>query len=141
MKMSDMFDSEAKRVAFIKRCTDSVRRTGTEKDSMCGVIRDLIPLYLDDALSEGSRALIDDHLRECESCRRFLDVSRRVRKSASERVPHRPQGYAALADRLKKRRAAYTAAGAAIIGLTLAYGVYTAFSSRRESVNPDKKSG
>lgn len=38
----------------------------------CNVIRDLIPAYVDDALSEDSRALVDEHLGECEECRAYL---------------------------------------------------------------------
>ncbi len=38
----------------------------------CGVIRDLLPLYADDACSEQSRALVSEHLLDCENCRRML---------------------------------------------------------------------
>ena len=35
----------------------------------CAVINDLLPLYVDDVLSKESRELIEEHIRECESCR------------------------------------------------------------------------
>lgn len=35
----------------------------------CAVIRDLIPLYLDDCCSEESRGLVEAHLALCPSCR------------------------------------------------------------------------
>ena len=38
----------------------------------CGVIRDLLPLYADDACSEASRQAVDEHLEECPDCRALL---------------------------------------------------------------------
>lgn len=39
----------------------------------CEVIRDLLPLYVDQMLSEDSCALIEDHLENCEACRMYLE--------------------------------------------------------------------
>lgn len=36
----------------------------------CGVIQDLLPLYVDGAAGEESRALVEEHLRSCPVCRR-----------------------------------------------------------------------
>ena len=44
----------------------------------CEVIRDLLPLYVDDACSEKSRSLVDEHLVECNACRMQLE---RIRKT------------------------------------------------------------
>lgn len=38
----------------------------------CDVVRDLLPLYADDACSEKSRALVKEHLLECAECRAML---------------------------------------------------------------------
>jgi hypothetical protein len=35
----------------------------------CAVIRDLLPLYVDDVLSKESNALVDEHLASCEKCK------------------------------------------------------------------------
>jgi len=35
----------------------------------CAVIRDLLPLYVDDVLSKESQALVSGHLAACESCK------------------------------------------------------------------------
>lgn len=35
----------------------------------CDVIRDLLPLYAEDLASADSRALVEEHLKDCESCR------------------------------------------------------------------------
>ena len=37
-------------------------------DITCEVIRDLLPLYVDDVLSSDSRALVEEHLETCEGC-------------------------------------------------------------------------
>ena len=39
----------------------------------CNVIQDLLPLYADDACSEASREIVQEHLQECESCSRMLE--------------------------------------------------------------------
>lgn len=38
----------------------------------CEIIRDLLPLYKDDICSEKSRNAIEEHIKECESCRTYL---------------------------------------------------------------------
>ena len=37
----------------------------------CEVIRDLMPLYLDECCSESSRELVEEHLKECDCCRKM----------------------------------------------------------------------
>ena len=39
----------------------------------CDVVNDLLPLYVDGALSEASKELVEDHIRECESCSNTLE--------------------------------------------------------------------
>ena len=39
----------------------------------CEVVRDLLPLYHDGVCSPKSRELIEEHLRECEACRKELE--------------------------------------------------------------------
>lgn len=38
----------------------------------CNVIQDLLPLYMDQAVSEDSRILVEEHLKECQKCRTCL---------------------------------------------------------------------
>ena len=38
----------------------------------CEVIRDLLPLYADEACSETSRGIVEEHLQECDACREQL---------------------------------------------------------------------
>ena len=39
----------------------------------CTVIQDLLILYADDCCSEESKALVEEHLRGCEACRKALE--------------------------------------------------------------------
>ena len=38
----------------------------------CEIIRDLLPLYVDEVCSPESRSLVDAHLQECSGCRDYL---------------------------------------------------------------------
>lgn len=42
------------------------------KETTCGVVRDLLPLYADDVASPDSRALVEEHLKGCAGCRAEL---------------------------------------------------------------------
>ncbi len=45
----------------------------------CEIIRDLLPLYLDDCCSPGSRELVEEHISGCPSCRKLLgDMSQEL---------------------------------------------------------------
>ncbi len=37
----------------------------------CDIIKDLIPSYVDDICSEDSKKLINEHIKECESCKEY----------------------------------------------------------------------
>ena len=42
----------------------------------CEIIRDLLPLYVDDACSASSREIVGDHLKECADCAAYLEKIR-----------------------------------------------------------------
>ena len=42
----------------------------------CGIIKDLLPLYVDHVCSDESKELIDQHLLECEKCKAYMDSLR-----------------------------------------------------------------
>jgi len=44
----------------------------------CEMIRDLLPLYADDACSEKSRSAVEEHLQECPDCRSLLQRIRQT---------------------------------------------------------------
>jgi predicted anti-sigma-YlaC factor YlaD len=40
----------------------------------CNIIKDLLPLYHDGVCSDDSRAMIDKHILECDSCKTELQA-------------------------------------------------------------------
>ena len=42
----------------------------------CEVIRDMLPLYVDDIVSDGTREIVEEHLKDCEECRKEEMVMR-----------------------------------------------------------------
>lgn len=39
----------------------------------CNVVRDLIPLYIDGCCSKESKLIVEEHIRDCEDCKKLLD--------------------------------------------------------------------
>lgn len=54
-------------------------RLAQQEFGACVLIQDLLPLYLDNEVSEGSRAMIAEHLSRCERCAGFLAGARSMR--------------------------------------------------------------
>ncbi len=94
----------------------------------CEVIRDLLPLYADDACSDKSRELVKEHLQECEACR---DVLSRLRATEIENNLRSEKtnviDYAIR--RFKRRSAAVGTAAAALLTIPLMAGLIVNFIS------------
>ncbi len=48
----------------------------------CDVIRDLIPLVRDDIASEDSAAIVSEHIKHCEECRRIFGSEEKIKTSS-----------------------------------------------------------
>ena len=44
------------------------------KKNTCNIIRDILPLYLDEVVSEDTREMVEEHLQTCEACRREVKL-------------------------------------------------------------------
>lgn len=42
--------------------------------NVCNIVRDLLPLYADDACTEESKQIVEAHIKECSSCARTLEA-------------------------------------------------------------------
>lgn len=62
----------------------------------CDVIRDLLPLYMDDLVSEETKRLVEEHLEQCEDCRKYLEEM----KASEEQLM--PKEFAGELEPLKK---------------------------------------
>ena len=71
----------------------------------CNIIEDLLPLYVDDMVSEDSRKLIEEHLKECPSCRKMQEeMMRENRLTAVKKDDNSVQINKTEAEPLKKIR-------------------------------------
>ena len=65
----------------------------------CGIIKDLLPLYMDNVCNEESRQAVEEHLEECESCRNDYDIMKGSEDVGRRNLEH-PEDLE-MADRLK----------------------------------------
>lgn len=42
-------------------------------DKNCNIVNDLLPLYIDDVLSDDSRQFVEEHLSSCDKCKKQLE--------------------------------------------------------------------
>ncbi len=78
----------------------------------CGVVRDLLPLYVDGACSEDSRALVERHVAACPSCAKMLS---QLQNSACEESLRREAGTVLASRRWGNRAFAMSCALAAFL--------------------------
>lgn len=64
---------------------------------ICEIVRDLLPLYIDDVCMEGSRELVEEHLKNCEACRQEYQL---MKFPAPEE--ERKEDFAAVEEQLLK---------------------------------------
>ncbi|MCL1903167.1 MAG: zf-HC2 domain-containing protein [Oscillospiraceae bacterium] len=51
----------------------------------CAIIRDLLPLYADNVLSEESRAAVSEHIKTCEHCEReLIQMQTEIKKTTQD---------------------------------------------------------
>lgn len=93
----------------------------------CKVIRDLLPLYIDGALSDESRALVEKHLAECEECRKALSQMREAIPAPRAEEPGVAEALKGLNRALKRTRfkAIAIAVVAAVLVVWLAIQSYS----------------
>lgn len=89
----------------------------------CKVIEDLLPLYLDEVCSEESRQLVEEHLSECEECRKLVETITEVQY---EKVEQEETVESEVVKRsFKKIRRRWSARIAVTVLIILALGTMT----------------
>ena len=54
----------------------------------CNVVRDLIPLYIDECCSEESAIIVKEHIESCDACKKlFEDMSTPSNVVAASKAP------------------------------------------------------
>ncbi len=49
----------------------------------CDIIQDLIPSYVDEICSDATKTCVEEHLKDCEACKRIADLCRKTAFSAA----------------------------------------------------------
>lgn len=88
----------------------------------CNVIRDLLPLYAENLVSDESRQLIEEHLAVCEDCRTML---RRMQTADTNTAPSDHEEFQTVLYSHKKRsnrKTLFLTLSAILLGLALCLG-------------------
>lgn len=56
----------------------------------CEMMEDLLPLYAEDMVTDTTRAAVEEHLKDCETCGRKLDMMRQDMTEAAVALPLEP---------------------------------------------------
>jgi len=68
----------------------------------CEVVRDLMPLVIDDVASEGSKKLVNEHMEDCEGCRGYYaGMTAAISRSAVP--PESDKSFIKLGKRMKRK--------------------------------------
>lgn len=70
-------------------------------DISCDIIRDLLPLYAEDLVSEDSRKLVDEHLCTCDPCTKQLGI---LKKAAQIPIEVETKSLKRVGDTIRRRR-------------------------------------
>lgn len=79
----------------------------------CKIIEDLLPLYLDNVCSDQTKMMVEEHLKECEYCRRLIDNTQTVQMPHIE--PEKPAADIAVKKGFKKIRVRWWASVLTVI--------------------------
>ena len=117
-------------------------------DLPCDVIVDLLPLYKENACSEESRRIVEEHLQECENCRELCtDISIPVKADSPQ--PSETETFRKVAKKLKKSRYSKlisTVLCLFLVGLSIMTGVwyytsYHPYSRLADKMSPNRVNG
>lgn len=90
----------------------------------CEVVQDLLPLYVDGACTEGSRRLVEEHVKTCGSCKKQLEeMGAPIEGLLAEPEQEKTETERMLAEALKKMRRNYKRVIALCLAVLLAIPV------------------
>ena len=97
----------------------------------CDTVRDMLPLYVDNIVSDDTRAIVEEHLASCDACRKaYEDMKKAVLIPADGDANHLKRFKGAW--KRKKRMVALTAVIATVVAICLGYGVFHHFAYQEE---------
>ena len=96
----------------------------------CCIIRDLLPLCDDDAISEESRKIIEGHLENCSECRAYYQGIHRIPHTFHQEGDRGSYRYSDVARALRHRAILTHAAEAAMLAVSAFCIIKTAANTK-----------
>ncbi len=84
------------------------------------IVRDMLPLYSDGALSEKSRKAISEHLSKCPQCRDYYNHVRRNARNFADPETSGRYHYSEVVRRIRRRNLIEYGIGAILFATTVA---------------------
>ena len=71
----------------------------------CGIVRDLMPLVIDDVAGGESKEYVENHLTGCEECRKiFQEMNAEIPGKTEKEKGNEQKAFSAAAGKLKKKK-------------------------------------
>ena len=97
----------------------------------CNTVKDMLPLYVDQVVSDDTRTIVEEHLAYCDTCRKeYENMKNTVVLPADGDAKELKRFKGAW--KKKKRVVALTAVVATVILLCAGYGIFHHFAYRQE---------
>lgn len=97
----------------------------------CNTVRDMLPLYVDNIVSDDTRAIVEEHLTSCDACRKEYENMKNAIVLPADGDAKQLKRFKG-AWKKKKRLVALTAGIATILALCIGYGIFDHFAYREE---------
>ena len=97
----------------------------------CDTVNDMLPLYVDNIVSDDTRGIVEEHLASCDTCRKKYETMKIAVVLPADRDAKQLQRFKG-AWKKKKRGVALTAVIATILTLYIGYGIFDHFAYREE---------
>ena len=90
----------------------------------CDTVRDMLPLYVDNIVSDDTRAIVEEHLASCDACRKEYEAMKNTVVLPADGDAKQLKRFKG-AWKKKKRVVALTAVIATILVLCIGYGIFS----------------
>ncbi len=97
----------------------------------CDTVRDMLPLYVDNIVSDDTRTIVEEHLASCDACRKEYETMKNAVVLPADGDAKQLKRFKG-AWKKKKRAVALTAVIATILALCIGYGIFDYFAYQEE---------
>lgn len=97
----------------------------------CNTVRDLLPLYVDNIVSDDTKAIVEEHLALCDDCQKEYEAMKNAVVLPAD-GDAKPLKLFKGVWKKKKRAVALTAVAVTLLALCIGYGIFDYFAYREE---------